>query len=393
MQRTPASPRVITPRPAPKRGLSSVGRKPSTVATPSSVKAPRKPTSARSCSPTRRAALAHLLADVVRRVPERGAPDVAQVVAASQRHQLDGPQRRRRRRAARCRGPTSAMPSRNGITRTASQCGAERRGRRRPPRRRRSTQRVSAAPPWKPSRASAAHTVPAPASNDRHAPRRRRRAGRPPTAPGDAGPVEQGVDGRLVLQRHPLWAAMGDERPPDERRRLVEELPNATARAVGVERLDGGDDVRRRVGERRATPAQTVAIMSRRRSSASTTTVVASGCGSGARAVRGHDEHVGGTRARAASPTIGVQTAAGPPATITRRSPTRSPSGSCHQSIRRPYRRPPAVLRRVCRAERDRGASETERGSRGQDHHAQLGHLADRVGGPSRVLPLSRTPP
>ena len=53
----------MTSSPAPKRGFSSVGRNPSRVATPSSVNAPRKSTSAPQllADPPRR--VAHLLAD------------------------------------------------------------------------------------------------------------------------------------------------------------------------------------------------------------------------------------------------------------------------------------------------------------------------------------------
>ena len=90
---TSARPCVMTLSPAPKRGFSSVGRNPSAVATPSSVNAPRKSTSARSCSPTRRAASRICSRTAHRRVPERGAPGVAQLVAVAQRDQLDRPQR------------------------------------------------------------------------------------------------------------------------------------------------------------------------------------------------------------------------------------------------------------------------------------------------------------
>ena len=79
--------------PAPKRGFSSVGRKPSVVATPSSVKAPRKSTSTRSSAPTAPRRVAHLLAHGRRWIPERGAAGVPQFVAAAQRHELDRPQR------------------------------------------------------------------------------------------------------------------------------------------------------------------------------------------------------------------------------------------------------------------------------------------------------------
>ena len=61
--------------------------------------------------------------------------------------------------------------------------------------------------------------------------------------PGDAGPVEQRVDRRLVLEGHPLRTAMGDERAADQRGRLGEERPEHDGVAVRVERLDGLDDV------------------------------------------------------------------------------------------------------------------------------------------------------
>ena len=69
--------------------------------------------------------------------------------------------------------------------------------------------------------------------------------------PGHAGAVEQGVDDGLVLERHPLGAAVGDERSAGERRRLAEEDAERHGRAIGVELLDGIDQDGRRVGHHR----------------------------------------------------------------------------------------------------------------------------------------------
>ena len=53
----------------------------------------------------------------------------------------------------------------------------------------------------------------------------------------------------LVLERHPLGPAVGDERSADELGGLREEHAEHDGRSVGVERLDRLDDRRRRRGE------------------------------------------------------------------------------------------------------------------------------------------------
>ena len=92
--------------------------------------------------------------------------------------------------------------------------------------------------------ASAAHTVPAPSSSARHRCAASAEWHHHRRCPGDAGPVEQSVgQPGLVLQRHPLRPAVGDERTTDQRRR--DSLRNAAEHHAPSGRgrtLDGRDD-------------------------------------------------------------------------------------------------------------------------------------------------------
>ena len=166
---------------------------------------------------------------------------------------------------------------------------------------------------------------------------------------------------------------MGDDRAPGERRRLVEEAAEDDGVAVRVERLDGGDDVRRRIADAR-TAARSAAMTSRRRRALDD-----DDRGVGLRpdpgALGGDDEDVG--RAELAQ------------RRHQRRPDRRRPAGEDHPPapdevgsgpattvIRRRYRRRSRFFGELSRS----AATTASERSRGQDDHAQLGHLADRVG-------------
>ena len=168
-----------------------------------------------------------------------------------------------------------------------------------------------------------------------------RRRGRADASAAAASPIGTTTDGapatparsstpataRLVLERHPLRAAVGDDRTPGERRRLAEEdrrtrrrrgrgrtRRRPRPRAAAARRSCAG----RRAARPSARPARRAPRRRRRRSPAAARR----------RASRGRRRGSRPRRPRAAAGTSGVHAAATPPARITRRPATSSPQRS-----------------------------------------------------------------
>ena len=152
------------------------------------------------------------------------------------------------------------MPSRNGITRTVSQCAREERRRRVAASAAVRTHRTNSAPPLKPSRASPDHTVPSPASTCEAADASAPRLGGNDDGRGasHAGAIPHGVDDGLVLQRQPLGSPVGEERPSVEVLGGVQEGADHLGLGVGIEGADGIDEPRRRVLDQGEVPAEAV---------------------------------------------------------------------------------------------------------------------------------------
>ena len=237
-----------------------------------------------------------------------------------------------------------AMPSRNGMTRTASHCGANA-----------AVTRAGLGVVGDPPRACAAAVVAVAGVGGPHGARDRGRALATPGLPRPTGTTTEVPasrrPGRAARRRSVLsssathsgrrWATSGR---PTSVGVSARKMPNTTAVRSGSNASTAATIVDGGVGERRSMPARSRAIVpswsspARRRPRS-----VASGCGPAPRPLGGDDQHVRRRRARAPRRRSASTRAAGPPATITRRPLTSAPSGRRHHVHR------PRLRKRIAR--------------------------------------------
>ncbi len=190
------------------------------------------------------------------------------------------------------------------------------------------TQRVPAPPPWKPSRASTAHTVPDPASKRLHdaaASATSTVTDGARTTPARSSRASTFVLSSRATHSGRRWAtSLRPTRVGDS----VRNVPNTTAVWSGskpstASTMDAGGSAILPIASRN----RTIGVAS---SGMSTAAIVASGWGPAPSPSVATTRMSDAPRSRSGA-MKGVQIAAGPPATITRRPRTNSPSGSRHQ--------------------------------------------------------------